>query len=110
MSGKRRNIAQNNKFHPCTGYGNIHSPEVIKESYLSFFVCADKTYKYHVSFLTLKAIYSIYCYVLTVWFEIRILFKQLTQILNLCLVWGNDSYINLFVKETLAAYFLDVLF
>ena len=38
VSGHRRGISEDDQFHSGTGDGNIHTPQVAEEAYLSFVV------------------------------------------------------------------------
>ena len=109
MFSQRRNISQNDKFHPCTCYCHIHSSQVIQETDLSFLIGPYKTYKYHIALLSLETIHGIDCNILAIRLEPCILAYQLTEILHLCLVWGNHPHIYALVKEAFAAYLLYIL-
>ena len=52
-------ITKNYKFHSGTCYCHIHSPKVVQETYLSFFICPYKTYQYNITFLSLETINGI---------------------------------------------------
>ena len=52
-------FAQYHQLHAGTGYGDIHSSQVIEETYLPIFVGTDKTDENNITFLPLEAIYSI---------------------------------------------------
>ena len=100
------NISQNDKFHPCTCNSNVHSSQVIQETDLSFLIGPYKTYKYHIALLSLETIHGIDCNILAIRLEPCILAYQLTEILHLCLVWGNHPHIYALVKEAFATYLL----
>ena len=110
MFRKCCHITKNYKFHSGTCYCHIHSPKVVQETYLSFFICPYKTYQYNITFLSLETINGIDCYKLPIWLEPCVLTYQQPEILYLSLIRRYNTYVNTLVEETFTPYFVYILF
>ena len=65
MTSESGGIAEYDELHASPSYGDIHTSQVVEEADVSLLICTHHTDEYHVTLLTLKAIYGVHTYHLT---------------------------------------------
>lgn len=103
-----RSIAEDDEFHSGTGNSHIHTAQITEETNLSFIIGSHQRNQDNITFLTLETINSIHADQLTKGLKELFLLQQSTEILYLCPVRRDDTYIDTLVKNTLFAYLIKI--
>ena len=109
MLRKGMGITENNQFHACPCHRHVHASKVAQESDLSLFVGAHHRDDDDVTLLSLKTVNGIDADEMTIGFEELHFLDQLTNILHLCAVGGDDAHIDALLENALFADLFEAL-
>ena len=78
MASESGGIAEYDELHASPSYGDIHTSQVVEKTDVSLLICTHHADKYHITLLTLKAIYSVDTYHLTQGLQCRSFLESMT--------------------------------
>ena len=109
MAGKGVGGTYDDKFHAGAGHGYVHAAQVAEKAYVAVVVAADKGDDDDVALLTLETIDGVDGNQVAEGFKKGSSLDESPEILHLCAIWRNKTYVNALVEKTLPPYLLYIV-